>query len=247
MFKANTWGKKFLALLLMAAMVWMLLPAFALPVFAASGWVDGSGEPLELYFNIMSETTAQVTFRLGAAPYMGERNYYYTGDIVIPGTVYNGGKAYQVTSIGDNAFAYAVELNSVVIPEGVEYIDAFAFRSSAVTSVTIPSTVKVLGGSAFQQCGDLTAISIPEALESIGNSCFYSCAKLELSGPVLPATLHTLGNQAFYGCAALKQMTIPEGITAIGDYTFSGCSGLESITVSNHRHGGFRRLRFDLY
>jgi len=184
-----------------------------------------------IYYWESSETTVKVTYKLGAAPFSGERNHYYSGDIVIPETVYDGEKAYTVTGVGDHAFAYTENVTSVVLPESIEHIEYFAFRSSALTSVNIPSSVKTLGNSAFQQCANLYLISLPEALESIGSYCFFDCAILKLSNGVLSSALKSIGVYAFYGCKELEQIVIPEGITSIGELTFSGCSKLTSVSL----------------
>lgn len=75
----------------------------------------------------------------------------FTGDdkhIVIPARI----DGFEVYKIAANAFEdYA--LKSVIISEGVEVIDWFAFyRCSSLESVTIPSSVRRIGHSAFEGC-----------------------------------------------------------------------------------------------
>ena len=75
----------------------------------------------------------------------------FTGNdkhIVIPSQI----DGFEVYSIASNAFEdYSIK--SVIISEGVEVIDWFAFyRCSELESVTIPASVRRIGHSAFEGC-----------------------------------------------------------------------------------------------
>lgn len=98
----------------------------------------------------------------------------------------------------------------VILPEdinGSSYkIYDYAFSSSNLTSIIIPSGVKSIGYSAFSGCSSLKNIEIKEGLTSIAD-------------------------YAFYKCSSLTNIEIPNGVTNVGDYTFSGCSNLTSITI----------------
>lgn len=73
-------------------------------------------------------------------------------DIELP-SEYDG---MPITRIGDGAFKDANHLKSVVIPEGVEIIDASAFEGCVnLEEATIPSSVKYIGLRAFVGCTSL--------------------------------------------------------------------------------------------
>ena len=74
------------------------------------------------------------------------------------------------------------------------------------SSVSIPSSVKVIGSGAFSSCSSLSSIIIPNGVTEIGSSAFVSCT-------------------------SLKSITIPSSVTKIYSSAFSICTGLTEINV----------------
>jgi hypothetical protein len=124
---------------------------------------------------------------------------------------FSGVRIKGITAIPGN-FAYGCQsLQTVVIPEGVTEIGEGAFsRCYALTSVTLPSTIRrIKGGSdwqiswtggAFEDCSALTTLTIPDSLETIefppynireaqglpgsnlrDNTAFTNCPKLSIA------------------------------------------------------------------
>ncbi len=176
------------------------------------------------------------------------------GNVVIPESVTIKGKAYPVTSIGDNVFNGYSGLTSVTIPNSVKSIGSQAFGNTGLTSITIPNSVTSIGGNAFW-CSALTSVTIPNSVTSIGRHAFYGTAwynnqpnGLVYAGKVaykykgtMPQNTSislmegTLGiaSSAFEDCSGLTSITIPNSVTSIGDRAFYGCSGLTSVTIPN--------------
>jgi hypothetical protein len=106
-------------------------------------------------------------------------NYYYpgntvTGDITIPDTVYDSDdNAYSVTEIGDYSFQ----------------------KCAGLTSISLPTTLKVIGRAAFEGCSALTSLQLPERTQTI-----YA--------------------YAFSGCDSIKHIVIPELVESIHEYAF---------------------------
>ena len=112
-----------------------------------------------------------------------------------------------VTAIGEAAFAFCSKLTSVTIPSGVKMIEWEAFRGcSALKSISIPSTVTDIYAFAFDDC---------EALESV----------------TIPAGMTILDDGLFSGCRSLKSVRIPDNVRSIGEHTFAYCDSLTEVWI----------------
>lgn len=68
---------------------------------------------------------------------------------------------------------YAGNDASVVIPDGVTYIDNESFKDcDKLTKVTIPSSADYIGYNAFDGCASLETVIIPDGVTTIGNKAF---------------------------------------------------------------------------
>ena len=111
----------------------------------------------DLYYNITSETTVEVT----------RGDYSNLTTATIPDIVTHDGTTYSVTSIGSSAFSSCSSLTSITIPNSVTSIGNSAFSScSSLTSIVIPNSVMNIGDNAFSYCSALT-------------SPVYKCGKTE--------------------------------------------------------------------
>lgn len=104
-----------------------------------------------------------------------------------------------------------------------------AFKNRTITSITIPSSVTSIWGSAFSGCECLTSITIPDGVTSIKGYTFEGCTKLTTI--TIPDSVTSIEGHAFYECENLRSITIPDGVTFIGPATFYACRNLTSITI----------------
>lgn len=81
-----------------------------------------------IYYNVSSEKDRTVEVTSG-----GYNNY--RGNIVIPDGVFNDGRTYTVTSIGDYAFCHCDALTSVELPASLTSIENGIFTDCASLSV----------------------------------------------------------------------------------------------------------------
>ena len=90
-------------------------------------------------------------------------------------------------------------LTSLSVPNGVTAMGNIFRGYTALTSVTLPTTLSAIPDRAFEDCVNLESVSIPEGCTQIGSYAFMSCTKLETI--TLPASLTSIGNKAFYQSA----------------------------------------------
>ncbi|MBE6674845.1 MAG: leucine-rich repeat domain-containing protein [Ruminococcaceae bacterium] len=124
---------------------------------------------------------------------------------------------------GVNAInAYAFKANTalvcdIVIPEGCTDIGVHAFNGSGVTSVTLPSTLETLGKEIFMDCSALTSVYSKSHI--IGFRMFYHCDELTT---IKLENIVEIGGAAFNNSKLSKvsSLELPEGLTTIGEYAF---------------------------
>ncbi len=206
----------------------LLMMAFSAVYVYASAYdfvADG------IYYKILG-TELEVTYRYSS----GES---YSGEVLIPETVFHDGISYKVTAIGEKAFYYCSQLISVSLPNTICRIGDFAFSEcKGLTSITIPNSVTSIGWMAFTGCESITSIKIPKSVLSIEttfSSC-YNLASIVVDGdnPVYDsrngcnAIIETASNTLISGC---KNTIIPNSISTIGRAAFANCRDLSNIII----------------
>lgn len=87
------------------------------------------------------------------------------------------------------------------------------FHGSALENIELPTTLKRIEYSAFQDCKNLKNIRLPDKLEYIGKRCFCGSG---LKDVVLPTSLRTVAQSAFAKCESLKTVKLNEGLEVLG-------------------------------
>lgn len=146
--------------------------------------------------------------------------------ISIPSTL----DSYTVTSIGEKAFSYQYDIESVEIPNTVKKIGLMAFyQCEKMKSVIIPDSVEDIGISAFYACESLESVTIPKLVKEIDASTFYGCKMLKQI--VFTGDVEAIRNSAFIDCESLQSINIPKSLYYIEAGAFLGCKSLSKITV----------------
>ena len=153
-----------------------------------------------IYDNAFSgcENLKTVKFNNGNSSfdYIGNNVFYNSGitSITIPKTEY----------LGSNVCSSCTSLVNVTIENGVTSIPTSSFQQSALTSITIPGSVKLIDGYAFSKCTNLKTVKLEEGVKYIYGDAFSYCSALESVS--IPSTITTIEDDAFYGCDRLANV-----------------------------------------
>ncbi len=151
-------------------------------------------------------------------------------EVVISEAIEIDGTVYPVTVIDDSAFENMGELKSVTIPSSVMVIGAHAFDScDSLTSIDIPDSVFAICDEAFSGCTGLTSFEFPAGIQELGSEIFYGCE--ELKTVKIPEGLTSIPAGTFSGCTALKEVPIPKTVTVIGAEAFDSCEALKELEL----------------
>lgn len=140
--------------------------------------------------------------------------------------------------IGIMLIITAILIMQIPIPEADAASSASDFKmdgstlisyTGTSTSVSVPSTVEVIGRSAFENNKSVTQISIPDSVEKIEPYAFWGCDKLEQVS--LGRGLHEVGDFVFSNCPSLKNIYFPDNISRIGIMAFADCASLRNIQI----------------
>jgi hypothetical protein len=127
-------------------------------------------------------------------------------------TVPSDFNGYPVKVIGDGAesvFSSGYGFSSVVVPDGVTSISAWAFANSS----------------------DVKSVVMPDSVVRIDYGAFYWC--FSLNNLVLSSSLTDIGDYAFSGCQSLAAIAIPRTVARIGSHVFDYCYKLTNIDVDS--------------
>jgi uncharacterized repeat protein (TIGR02543 family) len=116
---------------------------------------------------------------------------------------------------------------TVAVPEGVTSIAAAAangsgFRGASISGVvTLPSTLKTIGGYAFRDTGAISVV-IPKSVTSLGAEFAFQFSGITSVTFETPTSLTQLPKGTFSPTTSLTSVVVPEGITTLGDGVFGG-------------------------
>lgn len=133
------------------------------------------------------------------------------------------GSASQITAGGKEG--------ELCVPEGVLNVPAYAFSgTTAITEVSLPTTLCSVGEYAFYGCGLRGELVLPDAVQRAGRSAFGKAASLERieAGDGLVE----IGEYAFAECGALREISLGAGLQKLPVSAFEGDYLLSKIEIS---------------
>lgn len=199
------------------------------------------GIAAEVFFNRASQDNSSWSFDIPSSiKYIG--SYAFSGTSVWRVVSSNGSR---LKSIGQGAFYECTMLSNVILADGLEEIDAFAFygckllNNSTQFSI-IPDSVERVGAYAFRN----TAMYFePDSYGVVyaglkGNESWvvdYVVSANEnarVSSVELKSTIYGIADQAFGECADIRSIMGLNRASIIGSYAFYGCVGLAAVSLN---------------
>ncbi len=126
-----------------------------------------------------------------------------------------------------------------IVVSGGEELSRESFKDcKALTSVTLPTTLKVIGDSAFENCEKLSKVSFNGecGLAVIGHHAFSGCKLFSAFGDgkelVVPKSVGEIGEYAFSG-TAITAVELEDGskLASVGHMVFGNCQKLVSVDL----------------
>ncbi len=125
------------------------------------------------------------------------------------------------------------QLTNTSLPKN--WLKGDAAARTALTSLVLPSKLKIIGGDALQ-VANVANIDVPATVTEIGTGAFWGCSNLSVRIPEGSA-LATVGNGVFYNVKAvytyesnLNVLVLPETLSSIGqDGAFYSIDNLRKV------------------
>ena len=136
--------------------------------------------------------------------------------LVIPQGFTIDGEFFKSKAVGKEFVSSINTIKEVIIPEGVQIIEEYAFFGSSISRVVFPSTLEVIESSAFYRT-QLSSVAFPESVRIIGDCSFCACK--DLKKIVLNEGLLSIGMMAFAGSKILE-VDVPQSVTRMDSNAF---------------------------
>lgn len=238
-------------------LVMIMLISF-LPASSYDFEVDGMYYTITSMSNLEVEVSSNGKFRdvYINGFWSWENTTPYSGHISIPSSVNYNNRTFEVTGIGKAAFGYPEQyysgqidyshasrngiptaITSISLPSTIKYIDDMAFQGCNIQSIELPTSLTVIGIAAFAYTS-LHTVMIPNSVSYIGLYAFYASS---IESLIIGTSLNTIAGQAFSNCSALLEVfctskKCPQGLSV---NTFSGAHPALEIYVPTSVGYGF--------
>ena len=144
---------------------WTLTDDGALTITGSGAMPDynprANPSPFKSSMNVRSVVIGSGITQIGNDTFVGCANTLKS--VSLPASLY---------SIGREAFLNCSKLTAITLPEGLQYIDRYAFGRTGLTSVVIPASVTNIGEYSFYECASLTDAYIMNSGAAFGTKAF---------------------------------------------------------------------------
>jgi hypothetical protein len=188
------------------------------------------------------KTTLKTVKLPSKTSFIGDLAFYYcwnlTGQISIPSTVksiskyaFYGCHSITAFSVSSSNTRYSGN-NGVLFSKNQDTL--FLCPNNKSGSYTIPSTVKRIHDSAFENCNSINSITMPASVISIGSYAFCNCTGMT-GNLVIPESVTTIEDGAFSYCDKITgTVTLPSSLTKLGSYCFFESDSIQNFSINGN-------------
>ena len=169
------------------------------------------------------ETTGEHVMKMAIKDYKGYQYSFMQYIQTVKSAIFPEG----MEKIGAWCFLGCENFQEVSLPSTLKSISYQAFEMSGLISCIVPDGCAMSYG-VFDDCRSLTYVKLPSDMKTIPVSTFQDAAILEHID--LPSGYTHIGERAFSGCA-IKSFEMPDEMTTIEYGTFASCQSLEEVRL----------------
>jgi len=194
--------------------------------------------------SLVTDIDKEAFVECNAAITVDAANPYFSS---VDGCLYNKSKTKLISCPISKTGAFT-------IPSTVDTIGKGAFIGCAkITSIMIPSSVKSVKGSPFENCSGLITVNNANSKYSASDGLLFDkaqdtlfyCPDSKSGDYTVPSTVKVIGENAFKNCTKLNTITIPSSVLTIEDNAFAGSSGNVSVVAGNSKFTSVDGVLFD--
>ncbi len=164
--------------------------------------LDIPGDGVELQTSAFSgcKSMASITFS-GHGATIGKNAFYKNNGVTSVDLS-------TVATVGMKSFSYCYGLTSLTVPSNIRVISEYAFfQCKNLKDLTVESGVQKIGASAFSGCVSLQNADLPKSLIYMGKNVFYGLTFLDLNLEPMEAILKNVRGHSFVGSGKVLRMT----------------------------------------
>ena len=207
----------------------ILLVVACLPFIASAQYFESGG----IVYGITSEQTVEVL-----------SNYYlhntpYSGSIVIPQTVEDGGITYMVTALAESAFESCTTMTSLTLPPTIRSIGSHCFYNCTFTTLQLPDSLRRIDDHAFLY-SSISSLHLPACFEGYGECTFWARNLMSITVDEANPRFRSIDGW-LYSKDSLTLCIVPSGETGavavpqfvqhLDKMAFGFCSYITSVTL----------------
>lgn len=115
--------------------------------------------------------------------------------------------------------SYDFPIDTLIISEGIEFIDAYAFKNvEGIKNIRLPNTLKYIGRCCFE-LSEIHSVNLPASIVDIGDNAFSEMWFLE--NIEIESKISTIRRETFF-CNKMTSVILPDGLVTIEMFAFRG-------------------------